>query len=119
MRTRDQSGTVTAETAVVLPLIAVLTLGMAWLVSLGVTHVRAVDAARETARAVARGDAAGAAVALGKEVAPGGSRFAVSTHGRRVVVTVSAPVRAPGGLFAFLPDFDVHAQSVAAREPTG
>ena len=39
-----------------LPLLAVFTLSMAWLVCLGVTQVRALDAAREAARAAARSD---------------------------------------------------------------
>ena len=51
MGRRDETGAVTAETAVALPLIAVFTLSMAWLVSIGITDVRALDAARETARA--------------------------------------------------------------------
>ena len=40
----------TAETAMALPLIAIFALSMAWLVTIGITEVRALDAARETAR---------------------------------------------------------------------
>ena len=59
MHRRQESGAVTAETAVALPLLAVFAISMAWLVSLGITQVRALDAARETARAAARSDGSG------------------------------------------------------------
>lgn len=117
MRARDERGTVTAEAAVVMPTLVLFTIGMAWLVSLGVTHVRAVDAARETARTVARGQSVGEGSAVGRRVAPSGSAIHVERGSRLVVVTVRSPVRGPGGLFGRLPTFDVHAQAVAVREP--
>jgi hypothetical protein len=110
-------GAVTAEAAVVVPVLMLLTLGLSWLVTLGVAHARVVDAAREAARVVARGEAPSAGSALARRVGPEGTRVAVSDDESAVVVTAVAPVRGPGGLFAFLPAFDVHAQAVAAREP--
>jgi hypothetical protein len=107
---------VSAETAVVLPVLVLLTLGLVWLLSLAVTQVRVVDAARETARALAREDAPGAAVALGRRVAPDGSRFTVHEDGDTLRVSVVADVRGPGGLFAFLPGVEVGADAVAAKE---
>lgn len=118
MRRTDERGTVTAEAAVVMPTLVLFTIGMTWLASLGVTHVRAVDAARETARTVARGESVGRASAVGRRVATTGSVIHVERGGRTVVVTVRSPVRGPGGLFGMLPAFDVHAQAVAVREPT-
>ena len=112
-----EHGTVTAEAALVLPMIVLFTVGMAWLVSVGVTHVRAVDAARETARAVARGEAAGDGRSVGMRVAAAGSSIHVDRRSGTVVVTVTSPVRGPGGLFDFVHPFDVHAQAVAVREP--
>jgi Flp pilus assembly protein TadG len=114
----DERGTVTAEAAVVLPLILLFTIGMVWLVSIGVTRVRAVDAAREAARAVARGEPASQGAALGRRVAGAGSAVRVTSRSDLVVVTVTAPVRGPGGLFDFVHTFDVHAQAVAVPEPT-
>ena len=84
---RRESGAVTAETAMALPVIVVFTLSMAWLVSVGITQVRALDAARETARAAARSDGAGEAMALGRRVAPAGSRISVGHGDGTVVVT--------------------------------
>jgi hypothetical protein len=108
---------VTAETAVVLPVLVALTLALGWLVSLAVTEVRVVDAARETARAVARDESPGEAVQRGRRVAPDGARFTVSSQGDSVVVSVRADVRGPGGLFRFLPGLPVTARAVAAKEP--
>ncbi|MCZ4497498.1 MAG: hypothetical protein JWQ74_51 [Marmoricola sp.] len=116
-RTKDQRGAVTAETAVALPLLIVVAVGLAWLVALGVTQVKVVDAARETARAVARGDGPDVAVALGEQIAPDGARIRVSTGNGQVVVEVSAQVRGPGGILAFVPGFAAHARAVAAQEP--
>jgi hypothetical protein len=118
MYRRHESGAVTAETAVALPLIAVFAVSMAWLVSVGITQVRALDAARETARAAARSDGAGEALALGQRVAPDGSRISVSHGDGTVVVTVSSPVNGPAGLFGRWASFRVKAEAVAAQEPT-
>jgi hypothetical protein len=116
-RLRTQTGAATAETVMVLPVLAALALGLAWLVALAATQVRVVDAAREVARAVARDEPRGSALDLGRRVAPTGARIAVEEERDTVVVRVSATVRGPGGLLAFLPGVDVHARSVAAREP--
>ena len=115
--TRDEVGAVTAEAAVVLPVLVLFALGLAWLVTLGATQVRALDAARETARAVARGEGAEAGVGLGRRVATSGARITVRDEGETILVTVDAPVRGPGGLFAFLPTYHARATAVAAEEP--
>lgn len=116
-RAGDEAGAVTAEAAVVVPVLALLSVGLAWLVTLGVTHARVVDAAREAARVVARGESQAAGAALAHRVGPSGSRVVVSADSDVVVVTVRAPARVPGGLFGFLPDVTLHAQAVAAKEP--
>ncbi len=116
-RRRDETGAVTAEAAVSLPVLVLFALGLAWLVTLGATQVRALDAARETARAAARGDDAPSSVALGARVATPGSRIVVRRDGETIEVTVDSPVRGPGGIFGFLPTYRVTARAVAAREP--
>jgi triphosphoribosyl-dephospho-CoA synthetase len=116
-RTRDQDGAVTAETAMVLPVLVLFALGLAWLVALGATQVRALDAARETARALARGEEPGTSLGLGRRVATAGARITVDHGADAVEVTVEAPVRGPGGLFGFLPTYQVRATAVAAEEP--
>jgi hypothetical protein len=114
---RQESGAVTAETAVALPLLAIFTISMAWLVSMGITQVRALDAARETARAAARSEGSGSALALGRRVAPSGSRISLGHGDGTVVVKVSSPVNGPAGLFGHWATFRVEAEAVSAQEP--
>lgn len=116
MRRRDQAGAVTAETAVVLPVLVVLTAVLAWLVGLGVGQARVVDAARETARALARGEDAAVSEQYGRRVAPEGARFSIARDGDEVRVDVTAEVSAPGGLFQ-LPGFRAHSTATARVEP--
>lgn len=115
---RREVGAVTAETAIALPLIATFTVSMAWLVSVGIAQVRALDAARETARAAARSEGSGQALALGRRVAPTGSHISVGHSDRTVVVKVDSPVTGPAGLFGHWAVFRVKAEAVAAQEPT-
>lgn len=105
-----------------LPVIVAMAVGLAWLVSLTVAQVRVVDAAREVARAVARGEPQGGAVALGRRIAPEGTAFTVAHGGgpqgwESVTVAASAQVGGPGGLFAFLPGVEVRSTAVAQMEP--
>ncbi len=109
-------GAVTAELAMGLPLLVALTIGLVWLLAVGSAQIRTVDAARETARAVARGDDVGEAVARGRRVAPDGADVSVSTGSGQVVATSSARVDGPGGLFRFLPAVTVRAEAVAVDE---
>lgn len=118
-RGRAESGAVTAEAAVVLPVVLLFALGLAWLVALGATQVRALDAARETARALARGEDRASSLGLGRRVATAGARFTVRDEVATIEVTVDAPVRGPGGIFAFVPVYHARARAVAAQEPTG
>ena len=101
-----------------LPLLAALVLALVWLLTLSLAQMRLVDAARETARGVARGDGIGAAVSLGERVAPDGAVITVE-EGDPVVVRVRGQVSGPGGLLAFLPGARLEAEAVAAAEPGG
>jgi len=115
-RVRSARGAATAELAMVLPLLVAVSIGLVWLLAVGAAQVRTVDAARETARALARGDDQATAVGRGLEVAPDGSRIAVSRGGGEVRVTVTGRVEGPGGLFAHLPSPRLRADAVAADE---
>lgn len=111
-----ERGAATAELVAVLPGFIAVVLAMVWLLSLGVAQVRTVDAAREAARALARGDDPGAAVARGEQVGPAGTSIAVSTSDAAVRASASVQVHGPGGLFGFLPGVRLHAVAVAAAE---
>lgn len=116
---RRDRGAVTAELALGMPLLCAVTLGLVWLLSVGVAQIRTVDAAREAARVAARGDDPGAAVAAGERVAPTGVAVIVAIHGDRVVARASGHVDGPGGLFSFLPGVSLGAEAVAVLEPSG
>jgi Flp pilus assembly protein TadG len=113
---RSQRGAVTAELAMAVPLLLAITLGLVWLLSLATAQVRMVDATRETARALARGDATADALARGRQVAPAGAELTVTTLADQVVVSGSVWVDGVGGLFDAMPSVELTAEAVAARE---
>src|SRR3954465_13858521 len=115
-RVRSARGAATAELAMVLPLLVAVAIGLVWLLAVGAAQVRTVDAARETARALARGDDEAPRGGRGQAVAPDGSRIAVSRGGGEVRVTVTGRVQGPGGLFDHLPSPTLRADAVAAEE---
>ena len=113
---RSARGSVTAETAIVLPLLVAFVVGLVWLVSLGVTQARCVDAAREAARALARGDSQQVAVELANHSAPEGAQVSVDTSDRVVEVTVSVQAKPPGAIFGMLPSVHLSSTAVSAME---
>lgn len=115
---RAARGAVTAETAVVLPVLVAVTLGLVWGVSLAVAQVRIVDAAREAARAAARDESLAEAVRVASRVAPSGAKVVVVREQDTVRARVSARVAGPGGVFDLLPGVELDAEAVAAREPS-
>lgn len=113
---RGARGAVTAEIALGLPLLLALTVALVWLLVVGVAQVRVVDAAREGARMMARGDTVADATARAREVAPTGAEVDVGRSGGDVVVRVEARVEGPGGLLGHLPGATVHARATAVAE---
>jgi hypothetical protein len=114
---RDR-GSVTAETAVVLPGLVVVLVALLWLVAALGAHLRCVDAAREAARAVARGESMALVHSLVAAAAPGAS-VQVLRGGDTVTVTVRDVVDGPGGVFARLPGAQVSASTTALTEQSG
>lgn len=115
---RDERGAVTAELAMVLPLLLAVTAGLVWFLVVGLGQIRATDAAREAARALARGEDRATAIDLATSIGPPGSSVAVSESDGLVEVTVVARIDGPGGILAALPGADVNATATAALEPT-
>lgn len=90
-----ERGMVTAEAAVLAPLVAsCLALGV-WIVSLGHLQVALVDAARDTARLIARGESPDDAVARVRSEAPDNTVFDVQRDGGFVTVRVERQSPAP------------------------
>ncbi|CAN5786194.1 hypothetical protein BH20ACT6_BH20ACT6_24530 [soil metagenome] len=108
---------VTAEAAVVLPVLVCVSVALAWLVLVAVAQLQCIDAAREVARLHARGD--GDAVvsdAVGR-LAPAGARWDVVDRDGLVVASVSAEVRPRLPIVGRLPAVDLAADAAAAEEP--
>ena len=99
-----------------LPVLVLLVGVLVWGVLVGAAQVRCVDAAREAARAAARGDPQDRVLDVARRTAPGGASVTVSESGDTVEVRVSAVSRAPGALGGLL-SVPVGATAVAAREP--
>jgi Flp pilus assembly protein TadG len=116
LRGRSEEGAATAELALGIPLLVALTAGLVWMLALGATQVQVIDASREAARAVSRGDDASSAEAVARQIAPQGSRVSIEVGESQVLVTVSARVAGPGGLLASLPGATVTADAVALVE---
>lgn len=113
---RGESGAVTAELALGLPLLLALTTGLVWLLALGAAQVRVIDASREAARAVARGDDHAAAIGVAERIAPEGAVVRISVAGGEVRVTTSVRVAGPDGIVGRLPGVVVEADAVALVE---
>ena len=105
---------VTAETAVVLPVLLLVLVGSVAAITVVAAQLQCVDAAREGARAAARGEDAAVVMALVQRAAPAGAGASVSTGGEEVRVTVSARI-APLGPVPLR--ITVTAAAVAMLEP--
>jgi Flp pilus assembly protein TadG len=116
VRAHADRGAATAELALGIPLLVALTAGLVWMLAVGAAQVRVVDASREAARAVARGDDVAAAEAVALRIAPDRARVRIELGDSQVVVTTSARVSGPGGLLASLPGLTVSADAVALVE---
>jgi Flp pilus assembly protein TadG len=107
---RDR-GSVTAELAACLPVVVLLLLTGLTGVDAVVTKLRCVDAAREGARAAARGESADPAA---RRAAPQDATVSVRVEADTVRVSVRTITRPLGSR---LPGLPVSAEAVAALEP--
>nr|WP_275413713.1 TadE family type IV pilus minor pilin [Streptomyces rubrogriseus] len=107
------SGFVTAEAAVVLPVLVVFAMALVWGLLVVAAQIQCVDAARAGARAAARQDPEDAVVQLAREAAPRGARVKVNREAGLVRVVVVAEPPALHGL-----PFEVREEAVASAEQT-
>jgi Flp pilus assembly protein TadG len=105
---------VTAETAVVLPVLLLVLAGAVAAVTVVGAQLRCVDAAREGARAAARGEDTAVVTALAGQAAPDGATTTVAVGGAAVTVPVTAEVAPLGPVPLRVP---VSASAVSRREP--
>ena len=118
MRGRHPSerGAVTAELALGIPLLLALTVALVWMLAVGAAQVRVIDASREAARAVARGDTAAAAESVALRIAPVGAQVRIVSADGQVRVTTRVRISAPGGLLGGLPGITLTNEAVAMVE---
>ena len=105
----------TAEIAVALPSLVLVTAIALWGLTLASVQLTCTDAARAGARAAARGEPLDAVRALVLKAVPKEATVKVSRNETTVHVDVAAPVKPPSA--AGLPSLTVHAHVAAETEP--
>ncbi|MEU3555271.1 TadE family type IV pilus minor pilin [Streptomyces fragilis] len=108
-----QSGMVTAETAVTLPVLVLFGVALVWALMATAAQIQCVDAARAGARAAARQDPEDAVLAVARRSAPEGASVTVGRSGGLVRVRVVAHPPGAGAL-----PFEVRHEAVALAEET-
>jgi hypothetical protein len=116
-RAGRDDGYVTAETAVVLPVLVLFTAMLLWGLAAAAAQIRCVDAARAGARSAARSEPDADAVAAASAVAPAGAAVSVRREGELVRVRVTARSPGPGRLAGVL-SVPLGAEAVAFDEST-
>ncbi|CAL9512601.1 TadE family type IV pilus minor pilin [Streptomyces pilosus] len=108
---RGDRGFVTAEAAMVLPVLVMFATALVWGLMVVAAQIQCVDAARTGARAAARQDPPDAVVDVTRAAAPPGARITVSHEAGHVRVVVAARPPVLHGL-----PFDLREEAVAAVE---
>ena len=108
-------GSVTAEAAVVLPVLVAVLLAGLWAIGAATARMRCQDAAHEAARALARGEPQAAVTATVARLAPDGAEVSVRREPPLLRVTVRVVLRPLDGVLR-LPGLPVAADAVAAEE---
>jgi len=113
---REERGAVTAEMALALPvLISLLLLGI-WSIGLVVLNIRCIDAARDVARAVARGESPEEATAIGRRTVPTGT-IVIAREASDIKVTVTAVPAHQPPLLSLLSPTTLTATATLQAEP--
>ena len=107
----------TAELAVALPALALVVGVLLWSIQLAGVHLACGAAAREAARALARGESA-ASLADRSGALPRGARLVVRERPDSWQVSVRMPMRGWPGLARLLPPVEIRGEAVAAKEPS-
>ena len=115
-RLRDDRGSATAETAIVLPVVVVMVM-VVLLTGAGLgTQLRLESAARGAAREMARGEDPSAATAVAQRIGGEGTAVEITTAGDWARVEVTRTLRAPAGSLSGA-SWDLSADAEARLEP--
>ncbi|MFE0193726.1 TadE family type IV pilus minor pilin [Streptomyces sp. NPDC058989] len=98
LRASRDAGFVTAETAVVMPVLVTIVAALIWGLTAVCARIECVDAARAGARAAARSEPRAAVVAAARGAAPRGARVSLAREGDLVRVRVEAGLPGAGRL---------------------
>ena len=115
---RAECGAVTAEVAMVLPVLLAMVVFGVWMAGVVIENIRCIDAARDVARAVARGEPPESAQQLVSRTAPDGATFSITRDGPDIHVAVTADVTPHWTLLAKLPPIKVEGQATIQAEPS-
>ncbi|MFF9482165.1 TadE family type IV pilus minor pilin [Streptomyces sp. NPDC014733] len=96
--TGKDAGFVTAEAALVMPVLVVVVAALIWGLMAACARIECVDAARAGARAAARSEPHGAVLRAARGAAPSDARVVVSREGDLVRVRVAAELPGLGRL---------------------
>ena len=110
---------VTAEAALVIPVLLAVTLTLSWAIAVGAAQVRLIDAAREGARLAARGESAAVVDAAVRRAGPEGTSGSVTTSGGTVSVRVTADVSPDLPLLGEVGGISLGAEATSAAEESG
>ncbi|ARI53769.1 TadE family type IV pilus minor pilin [Streptomyces bacillaris] len=103
----------TAEAAVVIPVLVAFTMALLWALVAAADQIRCVDAARAGARAAARSEPEAVVLAAARDTAPRRARVEVGRAGDLWHVRVEAPTPGPAVL-----SLTLRAEAVALAEDT-
>jgi Flp pilus assembly protein TadG len=116
-RRRGDHGTVTAEVAILLPvLVGVMILGLS-MVGVVMANIRCVDAARDAARATARGEPFESAQRIGQGTAPRNSTISITQQDDEAHVLVTSKVHLNWPVVGGLLEIPVRAEATVRTEP--
>ncbi len=107
---------VTAELAAGFPALVLVLLMAIWAITFATGQLRCSDAAREAARAAARGEDLAVVREVAAESAPSGANVVIDEVDGLIEVRVSARLAMPGPLGDTLPTTTVSGRSVALAE---
>ncbi|MEV5961761.1 TadE family type IV pilus minor pilin [Kribbella sp. NPDC051952] len=113
----NDRGAITAELAITLPvLLSLLLLGI-WSIGLVILNIQCIDAARDVARAVARGEPPDQAKAIGHRTVPTAT-ITITREGQDIHVTVTATPTHNPPLLTSLTPAHLTAEATLQSEPT-
>lgn len=113
-----ERGMVTAETAISLTVLVVVMLAMLWVVTLVGWQARCLDAARDAARAMARGESAASSRFEASRSAPPGADIQIEVVGDLAIATVGLRARPPWPILSALPAVSLESKAVVVIEPS-